>query len=175
MNNVLGYLVMILATVHNICATVCNSSNKEKVGRVVFGEASGEPADGQLEVAFTIINRMNHVSYPNTLNGVLYQTYTSGGKKRHLYNTLDNPDHDERWAAAKHHKAVEHAAYEAAITAAGHALCATNFDPMSCGPVSFCALNPCSSTNSNTYWCVTEKRKIGKNWFACIEKNFGQC
>lgn len=152
-----------------------NSSNKEKVGRIVFGEASGEPADAQLAVAFTIINRMNHISYPNTLNGVVYQTHTSGGRTRHFYKTLDNPDHDKRWEAAKPDKAEEHLAYEAAITAAGHALCDTGSDPMRCGPVTFCALNPCSSTSSNRYWCVAEKRKIGKHWFACFEKHFGQC
>ncbi|CAG2195513.1 unnamed protein product [Mytilus edulis] len=173
--NIFRCLLVILATVHNICASVCNSSNKEKVGRIVFGEASGEPADAQLAVAFTIINRMNHMSYPNTLNGVVYQTHTSGGRTRHLYKTLDNPDHDKRWEAAKPDKTEEHLAYEAAITAAGHALCDTGDNPMRCGPVTFCALNPCSSTSSNRYWCVAEKRKIGNHWFACFEKHFGQC
>ncbi|XP_063401981.1 uncharacterized protein LOC134686233 [Mytilus trossulus] len=173
--NIFSCLVVIMATVHNMCASVCNSANKEKVGRIVFGEASGEPADTQLAVAFTIINRMNHMSYPNTLNGVVYQTHTSGGRTRHLYKTLDNPDHDKRWEAAKPDKAEEHLAYEAAITAAGHALCDTGSDPMRCGPITFCALNPCSSTSSNRYWCVSEKSKIGNHWFACFEKHFGQC
>ncbi|CAC5380068.1 unnamed protein product [Mytilus coruscus] len=127
------------------------TTNKEKVGRVVFGEASGESAIGQLEVAYTIVNRISHAGFPNSLNGVVDQTYTSGGKTFHHYNTLDNSGHDQRWTAAKKPDAREHAAYNSAITQAGHALCATKSDPISCGPVNFCATNPCASTNSNRF------------------------
>lgn len=167
--------LIIIVTVHGMCASLCTTTNKEKVGRVVFGEASGESANGQLEVAYTIVNRISHAGFPNSLNGVVDQTYTSGGKTYHHYNTLDNSGHDQRWTAAKIPGAREHAAYNSAITQAGHALCATKSDPMSCGPVNFCATNPCASTNSNKYWCVTEKKQIGSHWFTCIKKKTGNC
>ncbi|CAC5380067.1 unnamed protein product [Mytilus coruscus] len=171
---VLSWLVM-LVTVHDICASLCTTTNKEKVGRIVFGEASGESTNVQLEVAFTIVNRINHVGFPNSLDGVVDQTYKSGGKTYHHYNTLDYFSHDLRWKASKAPGAKEHAAYISAITQAEHALCATKSDPMSCGPVNFCATNPCASTNSNKYWCVTEKKQIGSYWFTCIKKKTGRC
>ncbi|CAG2223458.1 unnamed protein product [Mytilus edulis] len=137
-----------------------HSANKEKVGRVVFGEASGESDNGKLEVAYTIVNRVNHAGFPNSLNAVVNQTYKSGGKTFHHYNTLDNSGHDKRWEAAKKPGATEHAAYNSAITQAGHALCGTKSDPMNCGPVNFCATDPCSATNSNKY--TAYKEKVGR-------------
>ncbi|CAC5380066.1 unnamed protein product [Mytilus coruscus] len=126
--------LIISVTVHDIDASLCTTANKEKVGRVVFGEASGESPKGQLEVAYTIVNRISHAGFPNSLDGVIDQTYTSGGKTYHHYNTLDDSGHDQRWKASKTPGAIEHAAYNSAITQAGHALCATKSDPMSCGP-----------------------------------------
>ncbi|VDI42227.1 Hypothetical predicted protein [Mytilus galloprovincialis] len=139
-----------------------HSANKEKVGRVVFGEASGESDNGKLEVAYTIVNRVNHAGFPNSLNAVVNQTYKSGGKTFHHYNTLDNSGHDKRWEAAKEPGATEHAAYNSAITQAGHALCGTKSDPMNCGPVNFCAKNPCSATNSNKYCYTAYKERVGR-------------
>ncbi|XP_076078982.1 uncharacterized protein LOC143049089 [Mytilus galloprovincialis] len=167
--------LVILATAHIISGQLCTNTNKEHVGRVVFGEASGEPSDGQLEVAYTVVNRLNHVAYPNTLNGVILETYRSDGRTRYHYETMGKPNHDRRWKAAKKTGSGEHSAYNDAKMAAGHALCGTKSDPMSCGPVNFCAWDPCPSTNDNKYWCVSQKRKIGSHWFACIVKKTGQC
>ena len=53
-------------------------SNKEKVARIVFGEARDESYESQLAVAYTVVNRVNHAGYPNTLDGVINQKYTGG-------------------------------------------------------------------------------------------------
>ena len=135
------------------------SSNKEKVGRIVFGEARGESSRGQLAVAYTVVNRVGHAGYPNTLDGVVYQRY--GGN--YQYNTLDNASHTKKWKKAKKNNA---ATYTNAITAAGGALCGTKTDPTTCA-TDFCAVNPCSATNSNAYWIAYNKQKIGNHWFVC--------
>ncbi|XP_063401982.1 uncharacterized protein LOC134686234 [Mytilus trossulus] len=174
MELLLSWLV-VFVSVHSIWASLCYTAYKEKVGRVVFGEASGESSNAQLEVAYTVVNRISHAGFPNSLDGVVDQTYKSGGKTYHQYKTLDNVSHDLRWKGSKTPGAKEHAAYISAITQAEHALCATKSDPMSCGPVNFCITNPCASTNSNNTWCVSEKRQIGSHWFTCIKKNSGKC
>ena len=114
-----------------------------------------------MEVAYTVVNRINHSEFPNTLNGVAYQKYGV----HYEYNTLDLVSHDRDWASAKSSNTAE---YVNAIKAAKDALCGNKPDPMSCGPVFYCARDPCSSTDGNKWHPVTEKRKIGNQWFACI-------
>lgn len=43
------------------------------VGRVVFGEARGESTEGQIAVAYTIVNRISHAGYPSNLDAVVHQ------------------------------------------------------------------------------------------------------
>ncbi|KAK3584428.1 hypothetical protein CHS0354_017708, partial [Potamilus streckersoni] len=41
-----------------------NEANINLVARIVFGEARGEPEEGQFAVAYTVVNRMNVPGYP---------------------------------------------------------------------------------------------------------------
>ena len=43
------------------------------LARLVQAEAGGEPFDGQVAVAATVLNRVNSARYPNTIPGVIYQ------------------------------------------------------------------------------------------------------
>ena len=138
------------------------------VGRVVYGEARGESDVGQLAVAYTIVNRIHHSGYPNTLHGVVYQTYSGG----HQYNTLDVQGHTDDWNRDKRTSA---SAYTRAINAATGALCGTKADPITsaCHATDYCARNPCSATTTNRYWVATHKTHIGHHWFVCREKHSG--
>ena len=138
------------------------------VGRVVYGEARGENYTGQLAVAYTIVNRIHHAGYPNSLHGVVYQKYGS----HFQYNTLDLSSHTTQWNTAKRTK---DAAYTSAIRAATGALCGTASDPITstCHATDYCARNPCSATNTNRYWTATHKTHIGHHWFVCREKASG--
>ena len=54
-----------------------NSSSSGDVyllARAVYGEARGEPYEGQVAVAAVILNRVEHPSFPNTIAGVIYQS-----------------------------------------------------------------------------------------------------
>ena len=143
----------------NFCLFFSTSSNKEKVGRIVFGEARGESSEGQLAVAYTVVNRVAHDGYPSTLDDVVYQKYGS----HYQYNTLDHASHKKAWKKAKKDNA---ATYTNAITAASGALCGTESDPTTCA-TDFCAEDPCSATNDNKYWIAYNKQQIGSHWFVC--------
>lgn len=43
------------------------------MANAVYGEARGEPYDGQVAVAAVILNRVNSPSFPNTASGVIFQ------------------------------------------------------------------------------------------------------
>ncbi|HZK23928.1 MAG TPA: cell wall hydrolase [Oscillospiraceae bacterium] len=45
----------------------------ELFARLVHAESAGEPFDGQVAVAATILNRVENERYPNTISGVVYQ------------------------------------------------------------------------------------------------------
>lgn len=50
------------------------SANDLKImANAVYGEARGEPYEGQIAVAAVIINRMKSPSFPNTISGVIFQ------------------------------------------------------------------------------------------------------
>ena len=134
------------------------------VARIVYGEARGEPYDGQLAVAYTVVNRVNHQGYPNSLPDVAYQTTTDG---RHQYSTLDLQSHNETYKSAKRNEDQE---YKNAINAATGALCGNQTDPTlgKCA-VNFCAEDPCASLTGNQWWKATYKNKIGNHTFVCME------
>ena len=50
-----------------------NSSDLNLLSRLVYGEARGEPYNGQVAVAAVVLNRVRNSSFPNTVAGVIYQ------------------------------------------------------------------------------------------------------
>lgn len=141
-------------------------ANFQTVGRVVYGEARGETARGQLAVAYSIVNRINHPGYPNTLNSVVNQK-TGGGA--YQYETLGVAAHTKAWNDAKKGNTQE---YKNAIKASSDALCGRVSDPTTCA-TDYCAYDPCSATNSNKYWTATNKIQIGRHYFVCRVKASG--
>ncbi len=68
--------------------------------RLVSAEAKGEPYEGQVAVAATVLNRLLHAEYPNTLREVVYQVTVDNGIKYYQYEpvlngTIDNPATDD--------------------------------------------------------------------------------
>ncbi|MET3575121.1 spore cortex-lytic enzyme [Bhargavaea ullalensis] len=43
------------------------------LANAVYGEARGEPYEGQVAVAAVILNRVEHADFPNTVSGVIFQ------------------------------------------------------------------------------------------------------
>ena len=43
------------------------------LANAVYGEARGEPYEGQVAVAAVILNRVEHADFPNTVSGVVFQ------------------------------------------------------------------------------------------------------
>lgn len=43
------------------------------LARLVYGEARGEPYEGQVAVAAVVLNRVEHAEFPNSIAGVIYQ------------------------------------------------------------------------------------------------------
>ncbi|KRG09665.1 hypothetical protein ACA30_21710 [Virgibacillus soli] len=43
------------------------------MANAVYGEARGEPYEGQVAVAAVILNRVNSASFPNTISGVIFE------------------------------------------------------------------------------------------------------
>ena len=50
-----------------------NNSDLNLLSKLVYGEARGESYKGQVAVAATVLNRVAHASFPNTIAGVIYQ------------------------------------------------------------------------------------------------------
>lgn len=53
--------------------TTSNKSDLNLLSKLVYGEARGESYKGQVAVAATVLNRVAHSSFPNTIAGVIYQ------------------------------------------------------------------------------------------------------
>lgn len=51
-----------------------SSSDVNLLSRLVYGEARGEPYEGQVAVAAVVLNRVKSSSFPNTISGVIYQS-----------------------------------------------------------------------------------------------------
>lgn len=139
---------------------LCSENNVQTVGRVVFGEARGEPKEGQIAVAYSIVNRINHEGYPNNLTAVVFQQTETGG---YQYHTLALESHDQAWNEAKLGKTPE---YNNAIEASREVLCVGVKDPTKCA-TDFCATDPCPATDSNPWWTTINKTKIGNHYFVC--------
>ncbi len=51
-----------------------NSNNLNLLSRIIYGEARGEPYEGQVAVGAVVLNRVRNSSFPNTIAGVIYQS-----------------------------------------------------------------------------------------------------
>lgn len=51
-----------------------SQSEKDLLGRLVHAEAKGESFDGKVAVATVVLNRVKDASFPNTVEGVVYQS-----------------------------------------------------------------------------------------------------
>lgn len=122
--------------------------------------------EGQLAVAWTVVNRVNNhdFDYPNNVTGVVYQKHNGV----YDYNTMGIPSHTVAWNKAKATKDKE---YTNAISSASGALCGTSPDPTKCA-VAYCARDPCSATSSTKYAIAYNKIKIGNHWFVCFKPRY---
>ena len=57
----------------SVSAASYNESETYLLGRLVHGEARGEPYVGKVAVAAVVLNRVKSSSFPNTISGVIYQ------------------------------------------------------------------------------------------------------
>lgn len=62
-------------SLNNASVSAASSSESEAylLGRLVHGEARGEPYVGKVAVAAVVLNRVRSPSFPNTIAGVIYQ------------------------------------------------------------------------------------------------------
>ena len=58
----------------SVSAASYNESETYLLGRLVLGEARGEPYVGKVAVAAVVLNRVKSPSFPNTISGVIYQS-----------------------------------------------------------------------------------------------------
>ncbi len=56
-----------------VAAAGYNESETYLLGRLVHGEARGEPYVGKVAVAAVVLNRVKSPAFPNTISGVIYQ------------------------------------------------------------------------------------------------------
>ncbi len=54
-------------------ATTTTSSSINLLSRLIYGEARGEPYNGQVAVGAVVLNRVKSSQFPNTIAGVIYQ------------------------------------------------------------------------------------------------------
>uniref|UniRef100_K1R9C3 Spore cortex-lytic enzyme n=1 Tax=Magallana gigas TaxID=29159 RepID=K1R9C3_MAGGI len=137
-----------------------NAKYFDVVGRVVFGEARGEPMEAKLGVAYTIINRIRHEAYPSNLYSVIFERMSNGN---YQYETLNSPNDTIEWQEAKIQKDPE---YSDVFQATVDALCRWKNDPTECA-TNFCSVDPCPATDSNPWWLAVKKRKLGGLYFVC--------
>ena len=52
-----------------------SDSDVELLARLIYGEARGESYVGQVAVGAVVMNRIKSASFPNTMSGVIYQSY----------------------------------------------------------------------------------------------------
>ena len=57
----------------NVSSGNISSSDLNLLARCVYGEARGEPYNGQVAVAAVVLNRVKSSKFPNTVSGVIYQ------------------------------------------------------------------------------------------------------
>ena len=50
-----------------------NTNDVNLLARLIYGEARGEPYEGQVAVGAVVMNRVRNSSFPNSISGVIYQ------------------------------------------------------------------------------------------------------
>ena len=123
----------------SVSAAGYNESETYLLGRLVHGEARGEPSVGKGAVAAVVLNRVKSPSFPNTISGVIYQSGAFDAVADGQINLT--PDEDS-------------------LRAARDAL--NGWDPTG-GCLYY--YNPATSTNS-WIWSRTVQLSIGKHNFA---------
>ena len=123
----------------SVSAAGYNESETYLLGRLVHGEARGEPYVGKVAVAAVVLNRVKSPSFPNTISGVIYQSGAFDAVADGQINLT--PDEDS-------------------LRAARDAL--NGWDPTG-GCLYY--YNPATSTNS-WIWSRTVQLSIGKHNFA---------
>lgn len=67
-----------------------SSGELDLLARLVYAEAKGEIYEGQVAVAASVLNRVLHPDYPNSLSGVINEVVVSGGKRYYQYEPVLN-------------------------------------------------------------------------------------
>ena len=116
-----------------------SDSDLNLLARCVYGEARGEPYNGQVAVAAVVLNRVRSSKFPNTISGVIYQAGAFTAVSDGQINLTPNAS-----------------AYSAARDALG------GWDPTG-GCLYY--YNPATATSS-WIWSLTVHIKIGKHNFA---------
>ena len=124
--------------------------------------------EGQLAVAYTIVNRVNHQGYPNTLKQVVFQ---KTGGDIYQYNTLSEFAHEKAWIDARIDSTTE---YRNAVKASGDPLCGRVSDPTKCA-TNYCAEGLCSVTNSNKWRKTTNKTSTGMQRMYLVVAYHSKC
>ena len=125
----------------NSSGTIGNISDSDLnlLARCVYGEARGEPYNGQVAVAAVVLNRVKSSKFPNTISGVIYQ--------RGAFTAVDD---------GQINLTPNESAYNAARDALG------GWDPTG-GCLYY--YNPATATSS-WIWSLTVHIKIGRHNFA---------
>ncbi|MGP0689858.1 cell wall hydrolase [Priestia aryabhattai] len=69
-------------------STSVSVSDKDLLARLVSAEAKGEPYAGQVAVATVVLNRVDSAGFPNTISGVINETYENG--KYYAFSPVEN-------------------------------------------------------------------------------------
>jgi hypothetical protein len=69
---------------------IFSSAELDLFARLVHAEAKGESYEGQVAVAATVLNRLLHPDYPDTLSGVINHVVVSGGRRYYQYEPVLN-------------------------------------------------------------------------------------
>ncbi len=77
-------------TVSEKMTTIFSASELDLFARLVHSEAKGEIYRGQVAVAATVLSRVLHPEYPNTLAGVINHVVVSEGRRYYQYEPVLN-------------------------------------------------------------------------------------
>ena len=78
------------STITETLTPIFSTSELDLLARLVHAEAKGESYQGQVAVAASVLNRVVHPDYPNTLRGVVNQVIVSGGRSYYQYEPVLN-------------------------------------------------------------------------------------
>jgi hypothetical protein len=143
------YQTKVVITTTNITLTaqlhtVFSSNELDLLARLVYAEAKGENYEGQVAVASSVLNRVLHPDFPNTLSGVINQVVVSGGKRYYQYEpVLNGTIHTPPSQAAKDAVSDALVGWDPSLGATGF------FAPKKVGPSSWVWSRPATVTIGN--------------------------